>query len=346
MEVFNRKQLVPTDRMKVIWCWLLCFSLNSLVESLDYYGLCGGFIRLSIDPSQTHEHNEIVWRRFNRKDLISKSRAIAPDFRDRMAINTSDWSLIIRKLQENDTGWYEALADWEKTTVAKFYLIVENSVSEPTIKVLEGNSSSGACVASVNCSLDGSWSMFECYQSHCEELHSSPSSINITVTVVDRGIQCHVSNHVSNNRSETLNNTCKSQETLLVAFISSASLLFGALVLSVVLIGFSVKRKSSKVPPQPVSSVSGDMVTAQEHLESIYSMVQKPKASQVLAVHSAKDSSSDSPSAHSAALCSDVLEDAMPQHQEKSLEAKATVHRAAETGSEKISTIYCSLTEI
>lgn len=89
----------------------------------NLYGLKGKSIRLSIS---LRNQTKVVWRRFNRKELLANSDGVPPDYEKRMKLNFSDWSLTIHNLEGNDSGLYEALTNWERDTVAAFALTVES----------------------------------------------------------------------------------------------------------------------------------------------------------------------------------------------------------------------------
>lgn len=96
----------------------------------NHYGLKGKSTRLSISLRNL---TKVVWRRFDRKELLANSDdGVSPDYKNRMKLNISDWSLTINNLQEDDSGLYEALTKWEKESLAAFTLAVE-SKSCPSI---------------------------------------------------------------------------------------------------------------------------------------------------------------------------------------------------------------------
>ncbi|KAL0189756.1 hypothetical protein M9458_016855, partial [Cirrhinus mrigala] len=75
--------------------------------------------------NQSHQQNNVKWRRFNRQDFLGDKDGVPPKFEKRMSLNNSDWSLTIYNLQEDDSGLYEALSRFEDETLAAFTLTVE-----------------------------------------------------------------------------------------------------------------------------------------------------------------------------------------------------------------------------
>ncbi|KTG04536.1 hypothetical protein cypCar_00046801 [Cyprinus carpio] len=347
--------------MKLILWWIFCFSLGFVADCQENrYGLKGSSIRLSINPrNQSHRLTKVGWHRFNRIEMLTDSDEVSPHFKKRMSLNISDWSLTIHNLEENDSGLYEALEKWEQETLAAFTLSVENTVSEPVIKVsqYDFNSSAGLCQATVNCSVDGSWAVFDCDQGVCAKTQASPSSINITVNATDN-IQCHVSNHVSKNHSQASEVMCheklQSDSHSPPSLSASNIVTIGVGVLLVLFMGFIVvfvkRRKCSKVHPQ------SRHIVIQQHHETIYSTVEKPAASQTSprnnTISNKVETIYDTPSQHTKACQVDsveVMRDNQEQQQsgpDRTIKVKATVHQAAEPDSEPINTVYCKLGEI
>ncbi|RXN19040.1 SLAM family member 9-like protein [Labeo rohita] len=316
-------------------------------------------LSLRVKTVASHPVQDIYYDRSYRKDYLGDKDGVPPNFKKKVSLNHSDWSLTIYNLQENDSGLYEALSHFEDETLAAFTLTVENIVSQPVIKLspFDFNSSAGVCRATVNCSADGSWAMYDCDQSHCAETQASQFSINISVTALDRGIQCHVNNHVSKNHSKASNIMCLEKQQS--ESPSSPSLVFwimvttgGGILLSLIL-GLIVivlrRRKCSKIHPQ------SSRVVIEQHHETIYSTVDKPAASQISpennTVSDKVETIYDTPSRHTKACQVDSVEvrsDNQEQQQshDRTIQVKATVHQAAEADSEPINTVYCKLGEI
>ncbi|XP_067308158.1 SLAM family member 6 [Pseudorasbora parva] len=351
--------------MKLILLCIFGFSLDFAAEcQQNHYGLKGKSIHLSISSrNQSHQIADVVWRRFDRKDLLANSKRVNPNFEEKMELE-SDYSLTIHNLQENDSGLYEALTDWETKQLAAFLLKVENTVSEPVIKVSPHDVNSSLCGAAVNCSVDGSWASYDCDRSVCAETHSSLSSININLTVLDSGFRCHASNHVSKSHSQTSDFMCheklqrdvRSPPTLLF-WIAVAAGVGVALGLLMGLIAVIVKkRKTSKVHPQSSHVVTARNTVIEQHHETIYSTVNKPVASQNPPGNhtdsSAEGTIYDTPTRHpkvrqvnSVTVMIDNQE-RQRAGSDRTVQVQATVHQADEPDSEQINTVYCKLGEI
>ncbi|XP_059357588.1 uncharacterized protein LOC132096315 [Carassius carassius] len=349
--------------MKLILRWIFCFSLGFVADCQENrYGLKGSSIQLSISPRNQSHVQEPVWRRFNRQELLANSKGVSPKYRNRMSLNISDWSLTIYDLQENDSGQYEALSNFEDDVLTAFTLTVENTVSEPVLKVsqYDSNSSAAACQATVNCSTDGSWATFGCNQSLCAKKQETTSSINITVIVTSAdNIQCHASNHVSKNHSQTTK-VIMCNEKLQSDLHSPSSLstqniiIIGVGVLLVLfmasIVVFVMRRKCSKIHPQ------SSYFVIQQHHETIYSTVQKPSTSLTSPTNNTfsnkVETIYDTPSRHTKACQVDsvaVKRNNQEQQQsghDRAIKVKATVHQSAEPDSEPMNTVYCKLGEI
>ncbi|KAK2913308.1 hypothetical protein Q8A67_001707 [Cirrhinus molitorella] len=365
--VLNRKSgvlfsgfKVVLTAMKLILRWIFCLSFGFVVDCQENrYGLKGSSIRLCVGPGNQSHWQDLTWRRFHRTDLLTNSKGVHPTYGKRMSLNLSDWSLTIHNLHESDSGLYEVLDYWEREALAAFTLTVENTVSQPVIEVNKHdlNSSAGVCQAVVNCSVDGSWATFDCEQSFCKKTQASLSSINISVTELDGGIQCHVKNHVSKNHS-ALNIMCQeklqSESHPSLPPVTWIALIVGScVVLSFIIVSFAVfirRRRCSKVHPQ------SNRVVIEQHHETIYSTVEKPATSQISpgnnTVSNKVETIYDTPSRHTKACQVDsveVMSDNQEQQQtghDRTIQVKATVHQAAEPDSEPINTVYCKLGEI
>ncbi|XP_077083627.1 uncharacterized protein LOC143736810 [Siphateles boraxobius] len=351
--------------MTAMKLFLLCifgFSLDFAAKCQEnHYGLKGKSIRLSISP---RNQSQVVWRRFNRKELLANSGGVPPALWEKISLNLSDLSLTVHNLQENDNGLYEALTKWEDKTLAAFDLTVENTLSGPEMKVSahDVNSSSGVCRAAVNCSVDGSWASYDCDQSVCVETQASLSSINISVTVLDRSFWCHVNNHVSKNHSQASDIRCheKLQSDLrsppdLISWLTVTAGVIVALGLFMgLIVVFFKKRKSSKVHPQSSHAVTGRGMNTviEQHHETIYSTVEKPGASQNPPANNTEATIYDTPSRHPRACQVNsvtlMIEDQEQQQSghDRTVKVRATVHKAEEPDSEQINTVYCKLGEI
>lgn len=331
--------------MKLVLWSFFCFSLNFAAECQEIlYGLGGKAIQLKISlRNQSLQKTDITWRRFNRQQLLANLHGVPPDLQNRITLNSSDLSLTIKKLNENDSGLYEALQNWERDTVAAYTIIVENTISEPVIKVHDFNSSTGECVATVNCSVDGSWATYDCQKSHCVETQSSLSSISINVTAADRGIQCHANNHVSRNHSEAPNIAChekqqselQSQPPLMfwVIIAICAVVLLGLIMTLIVVI--VKRRKSLKIHPQ-----------SQTTHRTVQSPSTPPENNTLATIY-------DVPVRHPKARRADSEEEVMTENKEepqpgldRTLKVRATVHQTEDDDSGQINTVYCKLGEI
>lgn len=369
MQVLNRKSGVLFSVFKVemtaMKLFLLCifgFSLDFAAKCQEnHYGLKGNSIRLSISA---RNQSNVVWRRV-KNDLLAKSGKVSPSFVEKISLNSSDWSLTVHNLQENDNGLYEALTEWETLTLGAFNLTVENTLPVPEIKVSphDVNSSSGVCRAAVNCSVDGSWASYDCDQSKCVKKETSLSSVNISVTVQDHSdFWCRANNHVSSNLSQAPNIKCheklqsdlRSPPDLIswMAVIAGVAVLLGLLMVLIVVV--VKKRKTSKVHPQSSHAVTGRGMNTviEQHHETIYSTVDKPGASQNPPGNNPETTIYDTPSRHPKA-CQVNSVTLMIENQEqqrsghdRTVQVRATVHKAEEPDSEQINTVYCKLGEI
>ncbi|KAL7842150.1 hypothetical protein SRHO_G00238390 [Serrasalmus rhombeus] len=172
------------------------FSLVSITESSDVFGLVGSSLHLDIQHSIS-KTDDLLWV-FNRADSVLKYSAEDKEtkhYKDRVEFNNETYSLTLKNLQKTDSGLYEAKASGtQKTVVAEYRLSVLDPVEAPVTRQL----GTGTCNITFTCRGHDLSINSSCYNGTCEEKAvTSPGGITLSLSVNGSSIICNHSNPVS-----------------------------------------------------------------------------------------------------------------------------------------------------
>nr|XP_023671267.1 SLAM family member 9-like [Paramormyrops kingsleyae] len=203
----------------LLMCWITLFvTTDSSPTESPVYGQRGASVNLTVEGLRDLQIIRITWK-YNNTDILEHSMDSSPsyynrDYTEKIQFDSSDFSLLIKNLDETNRGTYTAVIkdknrnDFVK---AKYHLHVLEAVSKPVIKPLSLSSAEGFCNVSVNCSVRDSWVYYTCNQTQCSQTEpQSWPDVNITVTVYNGNITCTGSNRVSKEtQSEPLGHACE-----------------------------------------------------------------------------------------------------------------------------------------
>ncbi|KAK1790794.1 hypothetical protein P4O66_014650 [Electrophorus voltai] len=183
---------------------LLIFVVSILVSfavSSDMFMQVGTSVQLNpVYPGQDFEvflwlfHNNTIGKYY--KD-ISKLKLYSP-YEGRVEFNEEAHSLILKNLQRNDTGFYEAKTIGETNkVVVKYRLTVLDPVETPVLTTTPHMQSSEACNMTLTCRGHDYSVISSCYNEICDEMELTlPGSVTLTLTVSGRVVNCNLSNPV------------------------------------------------------------------------------------------------------------------------------------------------------
>nr|XP_023660469.1 T-lymphocyte activation antigen CD80-like isoform X1 [Paramormyrops kingsleyae] len=205
----------------LLMCWITLFvKTDSSPTVSPIYELKGASVHLTVEGLQRLQIRRITW---SVNSILMLEYTVGhdkphyyPEYKEKMQFDSSDFSLLIKNLEETDQGTYTAKiteTNGTESEKAKYRLHVQEAVAKPIIQMNNStlDSAEGFCTVSVNCSVKDSWVYYTCDQTQC--LQTEPQSwpnVNITVTVYNGSIICTGSNRVSNKtQSEPLGHACE-----------------------------------------------------------------------------------------------------------------------------------------
>nr|XP_023660470.1 T-lymphocyte activation antigen CD80-like isoform X2 [Paramormyrops kingsleyae] len=211
----------------LLMCWITLFvKTDSSPTVSPIYELKGASVHLTVEGLQRLQIRRITW---SVNSILMLEYTVGhdkphyyPEYKEKMQFDSSDFSLLIKNLEETDQGTYTAKiteTNGTESEKAKYRLHVQEAVAKPIIQMNNStlDSAEGFCTVSVNCSVKDSWVYYTCDQTQC--LQTEPQSwpnVNITVTVYNGSIICTGSNRVSNKtQSEPLGHACVQYSALL-----------------------------------------------------------------------------------------------------------------------------------
>uniref|UniRef100_A0A3B3S1J8 Immunoglobulin V-set domain-containing protein n=1 Tax=Paramormyrops kingsleyae TaxID=1676925 RepID=A0A3B3S1J8_9TELE len=191
---------------------VLHLSPDSSPTESPVYGQKGASVHLTVEGLQRLQIIRITWK-YNNTDIVEHTLDSSPsyynkNYTEKIQFDSSDFSLLIKKLDETNRGIYTATIkdkDRKDFVKAKYHLHVL-AVAKPIIQMnnLTLDSAEGFCTVSVNCSVRDSWVYYTCNQTQCSQTEpQSWPDVNITVTVDNGNIICTGSNRVSMNTDGT-----------------------------------------------------------------------------------------------------------------------------------------------
>ncbi|XP_045550392.1 SLAM family member 5 [Salmo salar] len=190
---------------------LLGFGLLTCIassESSSVFVLKGQDVRLDVQENFKLKEIEIFKWTFRSANILrcsdTLSVRVSPEYNNRVEFYTGNFSLLLKNLQQADSGPYTAVVtgDKEKTIIA-YLLIVQERVEPPVLTVDSVSSINGNCNVTVTCrgqntSVTSSCNSSTCSQVGGESRGAETSTVPLLYVYVAGGfIICNHSNQVS-----------------------------------------------------------------------------------------------------------------------------------------------------
>ncbi|XP_036374845.1 natural killer cell receptor 2B4-like [Megalops cyprinoides] len=150
-------------------------------------------------------------RRYNETEIYG-------NYKNRVEFDQRNLSLLLKNMQERDSGIYTAIITDERGTdrdVATYTLCVQAATPKPQLSMELLFFDGGYCNVSVNCSAKDDWVSYTCDHAHCTQVASKtpPSGLIIIVTATNGTIHCNSSNRVSmETQSKPMKDICEKKE--------------------------------------------------------------------------------------------------------------------------------------
>uniref|UniRef100_A0AAZ3PZX8 Immunoglobulin subtype domain-containing protein n=1 Tax=Oncorhynchus tshawytscha TaxID=74940 RepID=A0AAZ3PZX8_ONCTS len=154
--------------------------------------LKGQDVLLNVQTNVQLQEVDVLFWKFNRLDLVVKypPKVTFERYRGRAEFSVGDFSLLLKNIQDGDSGLYDAVVSGNNDrNVAKYVLVVQERVEPPVLTVDSVSSINGICNVTVTCRGQKTSVTSSCNNN----LHCPPA-----LCVCGRGsIICNHSNQVS-----------------------------------------------------------------------------------------------------------------------------------------------------
>uniref|UniRef100_A0A4W5QXH4 Immunoglobulin V-set domain-containing protein n=1 Tax=Hucho hucho TaxID=62062 RepID=A0A4W5QXH4_9TELE len=189
---------------------LLGFGLLTCIassESSSVFVLKGQDIRLDVQENVEVKELEVFKWTFRSANIVrctdTLSVRVSPEYNNRVEFSEGNFSLLLKNLQQNDSGPYTAVVsgDKEKTIIA--YLLIVQERVEPPVLTVNSDSINDTCNVTVTCrgqntSVTSSCNSRTCSQVGGESRGAETSTVPLlSVYVAGGSIICNHSNQVS-----------------------------------------------------------------------------------------------------------------------------------------------------
>ncbi|XP_064799921.1 SLAM family member 9-like [Oncorhynchus masou masou] len=207
------------------------FTLSILLTLLHHsepsaetsvFVLKGQDVRLNVQTNVQLQDVDVLFWKFNRLDNVVKypPKGTFERYRGRAEFSVGNFSLLLKNLQEGDSGLYDAVVSGNNDrNVAKYLIKVQSTVEPPVLTVDSNSTINGNCNVTVACrsqniSVDSSCNSSTCSQVGGESRGAETSTVPLlSVYVAGGSIICNHSNQVSwANDTKEIKTICQEKE--------------------------------------------------------------------------------------------------------------------------------------
>uniref|UniRef100_A0A674CRK6 Immunoglobulin V-set domain-containing protein n=1 Tax=Salmo trutta TaxID=8032 RepID=A0A674CRK6_SALTR len=176
--------------------------LNEPSAETSVFVLKGQDVRLDVQTNVTLQYVDVLYWKFNRSDNVVNHppKLTFERYQGRVEFSEGNFSLLLKNLQEGDSGPYTAVVSGEKDSNVGFYLF-SGRVEPPVLAVDSVSTINATC--NVTCRGQNTSVTFSCNSSTCSQVGGESRGAEtstvplLSVYVAGASIICNHSNQVS-----------------------------------------------------------------------------------------------------------------------------------------------------
>ncbi|KAM9459097.1 uncharacterized protein ACWYII_010835 isoform 2-T2 [Salvelinus alpinus] len=177
-------------------------------ESSSVFVLRGQDVRLDVQDNFKLKDLEVFKWMFRSANIVrcadTLSVRVSPEYNNRVEFYKGNFSLLLKNLQEGDSGPYTAVVSGDKeNTIIAYQLIVQERVEPPVLTVDSNSTINATCNMTVTCRVQSTSVTSSCNSSTCSQVGGESRGAEtstvplLSVYVAGGSIICNHSNQVS-----------------------------------------------------------------------------------------------------------------------------------------------------
>ncbi|XP_070989596.1 SLAM family member 9-like [Oncorhynchus clarkii lewisi] len=185
---------------------LTCIASSEPSAETSVFVLKGQDVRLNVQTNVQLKDVDVLFWKFNTSVNVVKypPKVTFVRYRGRAECSEEDFSLLLKNLQEEDSGLYDAVVSgFNDRNVATYVLVVQERVEPPVLTVDSVSSINAICKVTVTCRGQNTSVTSSCNSSTCSQVGGDSRGAEtstvplLSVYVAGSFIICNHSNHVS-----------------------------------------------------------------------------------------------------------------------------------------------------
>ncbi|KAM9459108.1 uncharacterized protein ACWYII_010843 isoform 2-T3 [Salvelinus alpinus] len=185
---------------------LTCIASSEPSAETSVFVLKGQDVHLDVQTNAQLQDVDVLFWKFNRAVIVVKypPKVTFERYKGRAEFSEGDFSLLLKNLQEGDSGLYDAVVSGDNDiNVATYLLVVQERVEPPVLTVDSNSNINATCNVTVTCrgqntSVTSSCNSSTCSQVGGESRGAETSTVPLlSVYVAGGSIICNHSNQVS-----------------------------------------------------------------------------------------------------------------------------------------------------
>ncbi|XP_042185005.1 uncharacterized protein LOC112260884 isoform X1 [Oncorhynchus tshawytscha] len=169
----DTKEIVELCPMKSGIGLLTCIASSEPSAETSVFMLKGQDVLLNVQTNVQLQEVDVLFWKFNRLDLVVKypPKVTFERYRGRAEFSVGDFSLLLKNIQDGDSGLYDAVVSGNNDrNVAKYVLVVQERVEPPVLTVDSVSSINGICNVTVTCRGQKTSVTSSCNNSTCSQV--------------------------------------------------------------------------------------------------------------------------------------------------------------------------------